>query len=212
MKKSNNSLLIAAATGLGVYYFFPQVKETLISGGGSSSGGASESADPELQNERFTEGGQSITDIGLTKKQLKFIGAQLESPADEQIKVTTFTESSGSGGSSKRITVLTSKKNIKAVESNESFKVNSGTKTTFIYKDKGSIIGGSDFGRKMSLSKKAAETAYKNRNKPSSIKTASKYQGPVRPSTDLKTFRNTGVSVSKKSLKTSKKKSSWRFW
>lgn len=210
-KSKSNILPLAMALGVGgiaTYYLFPQVKETLISGGGgSSAGGLSETSSEN------TTSANSIVDTGLTKKQVKFISSELTTPKGQETTVTTTSKNGKT-----RTTILTSSENIKAIESKKSFKANSGTNTAYIFKNKkGEIIGGLDFGRKISLSRSGAKKTYSERkNKvyysptPIRVTKSNTYQGPIRRNTDLKKFRKTGYSVPKKKKKYSSSRSFFR--
>jgi len=151
MKKSNNGLIIAAASGAAVYFFFPQVKEFLVGGeySGAGAGGVAEQ----------TTSGQ-IVDDALTKKQLSFISSELDSSNDISVSTNSVNDYS-------RATVTSSLSNASIIESVKGFANFAGTDTTFLYKDSsGSIVGGSDFGLNMSLSKKAAKAAEETKTNP----------------------------------------------
>ena len=81
MKLTSKDLILPALSGVIVYYFFPQIKQVLV--GGNSSGVQSGG----VGTNPTTQTGQSITDTGVTKKQLSFIGNQLDT--SNEIKVST---------------------------------------------------------------------------------------------------------------------------
>lgn len=147
----------------GLAYYVGSKNTTTLSGGGGSSTLIKkvESSTIPVSNKTTTT---KIIKAPLTKKQV----TMLKHFDNQEVPTKVITSTVGHNGHHHtHTTIITSKKNVKAAESNRGISANIGTDTTIIYEDKHKhVVGGTDYKLGESLTSNEASFMKKQAKNP----------------------------------------------
>lgn len=159
----------------GAAYYIGKKGVTTLSGGGGSSTTLIKKVEKTSIPTNITNNTTKIKEIKtpLTKKQVQILKGMDNKEQPTQVINNTVGHN---GHSHTHMTIITSKKNVKAAESNRGISANIGTDTTIIYEDKHhKVVGGTDY--KLGESLTASEATFMKKQAKNPVFTALRSAG-----------------------------------